>query len=394
MSDGFDEFFDRNTQWVNADTPEAATGAEPPAPPKSRRELRQKRAARKRKRVFAIIAAILAAVLVLGCAFWGVKKLRAIRAAREAANQVQQIEDYPGPGGDAVSFTVESGQGAVEIAQALYQADIIKSPEAFTSIVAANDTTLYPGTFQLQKQMKASDVVNILSDQTKAGGFLDVKPGDRVSAVITNAATLTGKDESEFQAVIDGGGDGILPAEAGGKFEGWLEPGSYSVENKSASDIIKEMVDARIAKLDSLNIASDQRQRVLEIASIAQAEVNTTDAYGKVARVIENRLAQGMNLGMDTSLAYGLNKTANEITDADIEDGSNPYNLHQNAGLPPTPIDNPGDDALEAAANPPEGNWLYFVTVDLSTGETKFVETEDEFWQIRQEYKENNENAN
>lgn len=394
MSDNFDEFFDQNTQWVDADGTEIPSLSEPPAPPASRREMRKKRNEKKRKRIISIIAAIVAVALVAAGCFFLVKKIKASREAREAANTVQQIEDYPGPGGEDVSFTVESGQGAYQIAESLVQQDIIKSAEAFTSIVAANDTTLYPGTFQLKKQMKASDVVNILSDQTQAGGFLDVKPGDRVSAVIQNAATLTGKDVSEFQAIIDGGGDGILPAEAGGKFEGWLEPGSYNVQDKSASDIIKEMVDARVAKLDDLGIASDQRQRVLEIASIAQAEVNTVDAFGKVARVIENRLATGMNLGMDTSLAYGLNKTANEITDADIEDASNPYNLHKNAGLPPTPIDNPGDDAITQAANPPEGNWMYFVTVDLSTGETKFVETEDEFWQIRQEYKDNNENAN
>lgn len=72
--------------------------------------------------------------------------------------------------------------------------------------------------------MKAADVVKILSDQSKAGGFAEVKAGERVSDVIANAAKMSGKDVSEFQAVIDGGGAGILPDEAGGKFEGWLEP--------------------------------------------------------------------------------------------------------------------------------------------------------------------------
>lgn len=87
-------------------------------------------------------------------------------------------------------------------------------------------------------------------------------------------------DVSQFQAVMDGGGAGILPDEAGGKFEGWLEPGSYNVQNKSAEDIIKEMVDARVSKLDSLGVPTgSERERILNIASIAEAEVgseNTT----------------------------------------------------------------------------------------------------------------------
>ena len=159
------------------------------------------------------------------------------------------------------------------------------------------------------------------------------------------------------------------------------------------------MVNARIAKLDEMGVPTgEERERILIIASIAEAEVNREEYYGKVTQVIENRLAQGMYLGMDTSLAYGLNKSASEITDEDIADVNhqNPYNLHNGhtLGLPPTPIGNPGESAIKAAVNPEPGDWLYFVTVDLNTGETKFVSTEDEFWQIRDEYKNNNPNAN
>lgn len=248
--------------------------------------------------------------------------------------------------------------------------------------------------------MKASDVLAVLSDQEQAGGFIEVRPGERVSDVIANAAQVTGLPESDFQSIIDGDGAGILPAEANGSFEGWLEPGSYNPsEGQSASDILTQMVNARIAKLDEMGVPTgEERERILIIASIAEAEVNREEYYGKVTQVIENRLAQGMYLGMDTSLAYGLNKSASEITDEDIADVNhqNPYNLHNGhtLGLPPTPIGNPGESAIKAAVNPEPGDWLYFVTVDLNTGETKFVSTEDEFWQIRDEYKNNNPNAN
>ncbi len=396
MSDSFSDFFEENTQWSDSDG--AGSSALPPRPPRSRREMRRKRSERKRHRIVAAVVVVVVLALVGVAGFFGYRALRQWQANREAAQQQVIIEDYPGPGNGSVQFTVDSGSDWATVAQNLTEQDIIKSPEALTSI--AGNSTLYPGTFSLQYQMKASDVLAVLSDQAQAGGFIEVRPGERVSDVIANAAQVTGLPESDFQSIIDGDGAGILPAEANGSFEGWLEPGSYNPsEGQSASDILTQMVNARIAKLDEMGVPTgEERERILIIASIAEAEVNREEYYGKVTQVIENRLAQGMYLGMDTSLAYGLNKSASEITDEDIADVNhqNPYNLHNGhtLGLPPTPIGNPGESAIKAAVNPEPGDWLYFVTVDLNTGETKFVSTEDEFWQIRDEYKNNNPDAN
>ena len=396
MSDSFSDFFEENTQWSDSDGD--GFSALPPRPPRSRREMRRKRSERKRHRIVAAVVVVVVLALVGVAGFFGYRALKQWKADREAAQQQVIIEDYPGPGNGSVQFTVDSGSDWHTVAQNLTEQDIIKSPEALTSI--AGNSTLYPGTFSLQYQMKASDVLAVLSDQAQAGGFIEVRPGERVSDVITNAAQVTGLPESDFQSIIDGDGAGILPAEANGSFEGWLEPGSYNPsEGQTASDILTQMVNARIAKLDEMGVPTgEERERILIIASIAEAEVNREEYYGKVTQVIENRLAQGMYLGMDTSLAYGLNKSASEITDEDIADVNhqNPYNLHNGhtLGLPPTPIGNPGESAIKAAVNPEPGDWLYFVTVDLNTGETKFVSTEDEFWQIRDEYKNNNPDAN
>ena len=396
MSDSFSDFFEENTQWSDSDGD--GFSALPPRPPRSRREMRRKRSERKRHRIVAAVVVVVVLALVGVAGFFGYRALKQWKADREAAQQQVIIEDYPGPGNGSVQFTVDSGSDWATVAQNLTEQDIIKSPEALTSI--AGNSTLYPGTFSLQYQMKASDVLAVLSDQAQAGGFIEVRPGERVSDVIANAAQVTGLPESDFQSIIDGDGAGILPAEANGSFEGWLEPGSYNPsEGQTASDILTQMVNARIAKLDEMGVPTgEERERILIIASIAEAEVNREEYYGKVTQVIENRLAQGMYLGMDTSLAYGLNKSASEITDEDIADVNhqNPYNLHNGhtLGLPPTPIGNPGESAIKAAVNPEPGDWLYFVTVDLNTGETKFVSTEDEFWQIRDEYKNNNPDAN
>ena len=159
-----------------------------------------------------------------------------------------------------------------------------------------------------------------------------------------------------------------------------LEPGTYNVKSmKSASEILKAMVDKRIAKWDELGVpAGSDRERVMIIASIAEAEVNKADYYGKVTRGIENRLEQGMSLGMDSTVAYGNNVKPAQVTTEMTQDESNPYNTYKISGLPPTPISNPGDNAIQAALHPEGGNWLYFCTVNLDTGETKFAATADE----------------
>ena len=394
MTDNLNDFFSDNAQWVDSSDDTSFNSAMPPQPPKSRRDMRRRREQKRRRLYITIIAALVVVILIGVGGFSGVRALKRWKAANEANSQ-SQIEDYMGPGDKEVTFTVESGQGAAEIAENLVKAKIVKSAAAFTSAVSGAAATLYPGSYTLKTHMKASDVVKILSDQSQAGGFAEIRAGERVSDIIANAAQASGIDVSEFQAIIDGGGSGILPEEAGGKFEGWLEPGSYNAQNKSAEDIIKSMVDARIAKLDDLGVPTgSERERILIIASIAESEVGSDKYYGQVARVILNRIDSDMALGMDTTVAYGLGISASRLTDDQLNDDSNPYNTRIHKGLTPTPISNPGDDAIKASINPPEGKWMYFVTTNLQTGETKFVETEDEFWKIRDEYKSNNENAN
>lgn len=394
MTDNLDDFFSDNAQWVGPSDDTSFNSAMPPQPPKSRRDMRRRREQKRRRLYITIIAALVVVILIGVGGFSGVRALNRWKAANEANSQ-SQIEDYTGPGDKEVTFTVESGQGAAEIAENLVKAKIVKSAAAFTSAVSGAAATLYPGSYALKTHMKASDVVKILSDQSQAGGFAEIRAGERVSDIIANAAQASDIDVSEFQAIIDGGGSGILPEEAGGKFEGWLEPGTYNAQNKSAEDIIKSMVDARIAKLDDLGVPTgSERERILIIASIAESEVGSDKYYGQVARVILNRIDSDMALGMDTTVAYGLGISASRLTDDQLNDDSNPYNTRIHKGLTPTPISNPGDNAIKASINPPEGKWMYFVTTNLQTGETKFVETEDEFWKIRDEYKNNNENAN
>ena len=113
---------------------------------------------------------------------------------------------------------------------------------------------------------------------------------------------------------------------------------------------------------------------MLIVASIIEQEVNQEQYRAKVARVLYNRLDKGRKLELDSTVAYAENLKTNTTTPKDRRSRSR-YNTYRYKGLPPGPISAPGKAALQAAAQPDKGKWLYFVTVNFDTGETKFANT-------------------
>ena len=187
MPDDFREFFEERTQWTDTDDAGDHTHPEGAAEhsdaenemPLSRRQLRKSHEKRRNQQIIRIVAIVVVAAMVVGLLVFGYSKLKSWHDARERASQALTA-DYPGPGTGKVEFTVESGEGPAEIGNNLVKADVVKSQAAFTSAVAANNSTLYPGTYELKKHMACADVIAILSDQSKATGFLQVKAGERV----------------------------------------------------------------------------------------------------------------------------------------------------------------------------------------------------------------------
>jgi UPF0755 protein len=124
--------------------------------------------------------------------------------------------------------------------------------------------------------------------------------------------------------------------------------------------------------------------QVIIVASLVQAEGGRLQDYPKIARVIYNRLAQGMKLQLDSTVLYGLGTYGILASDLQLQSDS-PYNTYKRTGLPPGPIDSPGNAAIEAALNPTPGDWLYFVTVDPKTHVTLFTNSVTQFDQYEQE---------
>jgi uncharacterized YceG family protein len=168
-----------------------------------------------------------------------------------------------------------------------------------------------------------------------------------------------------------------LPNESGGNPEGYLFPATYPVRKGATPEsLVQLMVDTADKKFNGAPVAAGAQRNAMNvhqavtIASIVQAEAATKADMGKVARVIFNRLNNGMPLQMDSTLHYALDRNAVPTGQSDPQLES-PYNSYQRMGLPPTPIDNPGEDAMRAALNPTPGDWLYFVTV--APGDTRFT---------------------
>ncbi|MFF4486405.1 endolytic transglycosylase MltG [Streptomyces sp. NPDC001544] len=168
-----------------------------------------------------------------------------------------------------------------------------------------------------------------------------------------------------------------LPGEAQGNPEGYLYPATYPIDHKATpQSLLQSMIDTANRKFNGAPIAAGAQHNAMNvyqavtIASIVQAEAASKTDMAKVARVVFNRLQRGMPLQMDSTIDYALNRRAVRTTTDDTRIES-PYNSYQRMGLPPTPIDNPGEAAMRAAVNPAPGDWLYFVTV--KPGDTRFT---------------------
>ncbi|MET9552514.1 endolytic transglycosylase MltG [Streptomyces sp. NPDC006645] len=168
-----------------------------------------------------------------------------------------------------------------------------------------------------------------------------------------------------------------LPDAARRNPEGYLFPATYPVEKGATpAGLLGYMVDTARRHFGADHITEGARRngvtvyQTVTIASIVQAEADTEADMGRVARVVHNRLARDMALQMDSTLNYALNRSTLDTTHSDTRTAS-PYNTYESKGLPPTPIGNPGEQAMNAAINPTRGDWLYFVTV--APGDTRFT---------------------
>jgi UPF0755 protein len=346
-----------------------------------KREIRaaRKRAAKRRRR--AIVAVVVALAIIGGGGYlvWarGSDFLAGIDLFGSSSND--DMADYTGPGVGEVQVTVVEGATGTSIADVLVENGVVASRGAFVAAYTANAkaSTIQPGTYSLMQEMKASTAVEYLLDlNNRVDYIIDLRAGYSVATTITQMAKVTGLSEDEITTTMTDTTATGLPAEANGNYEGWLAPGLYMFGlDETPASMIAQMVTATVTNLDALGVATDQREEVLIKASIVEKESNRTQDRPSVASVIDNRLAIDMPLQMDSTIHYIFGNSEDATTTADQRSSDSPYNTYVKKGLPPTPISSPSVEALTAVVDHPDTDYLYFVTVNLDTGETRFATT-------------------
>jgi len=338
----------------------------------------------------AVIVAL--AVLVGGFYFAVTKGVELVR------DQFADPADFAGPGRGKVNFQVESGDSIAEMGRGLKEVGVVASVQAFINAANAepDSSTIQVGFYEFKKEMAAADAIDVLIDpENILRDSVTIPEGLRVVDIVDVLAKNTDFSRAQYEKVLDNPQRLGLPDYAEGNPEGYLFPSTYDFgPDATPRSILVAMVD----RWEQAAAESDLEGRAAElgytphelmtVASLIEAEAARQQDRGKVARVIYNRLTGDETNGLlqiDATVNYAADQELGAVpTTEDLEIDS-PYNTYLRPGLPPGPIEAPGDAAIAAAGNPTDGDWYYYVTVNLQTGETKFAETYDEFLTYKDE---------
>lgn len=289
--------------------------------------------------------------------------------------------DYPGPGTGQVRVSVVPGEGPVSVAAKLEDAKVVANADTFIAALGASGGTLSPGEYDFKQEMKNSDAVSVLLNEgTAKVMYFALNAGLRIDESLQAISEGSGLSLDQLKALSDAPKQFGVSSKAK-NLEGFLAPGEYRFPlGSTAKEILTKLVTSTQDELKAQGVTDSAKQYdVVTVASIVQAEGGQAE-YKDVAGAIYNRLkptnteTNGL-IQSDATVTYGLGKKTFHIDEAEKADKSNPYNTYANKGLPAGPIGSPGKTAIDAAAKPNTNDYLYWVTINLDTKETKFSKT-------------------
>lgn len=311
-----------------------------------------------------------------------------------ASSGSEESNDYVGSGVGSITVTVSRGDSLTVIGNSLVEAGVVKSTEAFLAEASLNaaSSSIGPGRYTLRQEMSAKDALNLMLDPvSRSDSRLVLPEGLRLDQTLETSSQTSGIPLRDFEDAIDNSEDLDLPEWAESRPQGFLFPATYDLAgDETATSLLNTLI--KRFNVSSSNIGLEQRAaeigfspyEVLIVASLLQAELLPED-FAKGAAVIYNRLEADMPLQFDSTVSYALGIQELELSAEQLQSES-PYNTYVNKGLPPTPINSPGEAAIEAALAPAKGAWLYFVAVNPDARETKFAKDYDRFLELKRQY--------
>ncbi|MCX6449508.1 MAG: endolytic transglycosylase MltG [Actinobacteria bacterium] len=311
-----------------------------------------------------LIVALLSGVLITGSAI--------------SIHNAYLLNDYlTSTSASKAEILIEDGDTGVKISQKLYDAGVIKAAKVFYKIALNQKraNSISPGIHEIDLKISAQAALEQLLDPARNRGVFRFNEGLRKIEILDLLV--------KSKLVVGQLSPTIKPADIfkTNNLEGFLFPANYSFAPATTTDqAIMQMLErfnlaAKTSKIDK-GYGKFSPFDLVTIASIVQAEGDVQD-FTKIAQVIYNRLKIGMPLQMNTTIEYAANLRGKiRLPYKQLEINSR-YNTYKYQGLPPGPIGNPGQAALEAAVNPQIGDWLYFITVKPQ--ETRFTKSITEF---------------
>lgn len=279
-----------------------------------------------------------------------------------------------GPLNRTTNYMVREGAGLNQIAAGLEREGIITNQRIFSlgAKSVLGDDTLKAGEYEIRGGASMREIVDLMQSGKSILHAFTVPEGQTVVQVF---------DRLRAETVLVGDLPEEMPA------EGALLPETYKFSRGTTrTEILEQMEQAQTRALEQIwerrspDLPIETPEELVILASIVEKETARADERPRVAGVFINRLNLGMRLQSDPTIIYGLFGGEGKPSDRPIYrsdiDKPTPYNTYVINGLPPTPIANPGREAMEAVANPSRTDDLYFVAD--GTGGHAFAQTLDE----------------
>lgn len=307
-----------------------------------------------------------------------------------------------------VEVEIPEGTPVSTMGDMLEEQGLIRSSSAFSLLVRVQGAAanLQAGVHDLSPSMTMPEIVAALQEGAEEAGMLKVTVNegltvDQIAEVVADSTSYSAEDflnlmsNQEFLAQLVQQypilTDSYNNPNVRYVLEGYLFPATYDVaQGETLESLVTQMVDKTNEVLSKyqadIDASSYSLQDIMSIASLVEKEGQTTEDRKLIAGVFYNRLEQGMPIQSDISVLYALGTHKEMVTYDDLEVDS-PYNLYTNAGLPPGPMNSPSEDAIAAALEPTDNDYLYFYA-NLKTGEVFYTADYEQHQAWAQEYEE------